>query len=249
MIGIDQGEVISPLLWTIYYDPLLCEVNQQSHIGYTISHTWFKKLNDVINVGRASEKISSQAFMDDTNWITSSKEQTEEVLAISHDFFSFNNILVNDYKAELMTTTAITIRDSKDPHESITLPICLDAGVNRNLLTISPLKPTQSTKFLGVWISLRNNKKFVSQQVRRIIQHNCFTMKYKKITDKQLEYILCRVIGPQLEYLTQLTTFTETQCNQFSSPFRRLFKHKLRLAATAPNYITDCQFLCNSLSV
>src|SRR2546421_4344012 len=74
-------------------------------------------------------------------------------------------------------------------------------------------------------------------------------MKYKKITDKQLEYILSRVIGPQLEYLMQLTTFTETQCNQFSSPFRRLFKHKLRLAATAPNYITDCQFLCNSLSV
>jgi len=136
-----------------------------------------------------------------------------------------------------MTTTAITIRDPKDPHESITLPICLDAGVNRNLLTISPLKPTQSTKFLGVWISLRNNKKFVSQQVRRIIQRNCSTMKYKKITDKQLEYILCRVIGPQLEYLTQLTTFTETQCNQFSSPFRRLFKHKLRLAFTASNYI------------
>ena len=26
LIGIDQGEVISPLLWTIYYDPLLCEI-------------------------------------------------------------------------------------------------------------------------------------------------------------------------------------------------------------------------------
>src|SRR6266496_286205 len=50
LIGIDQGEVISPLLWTIYYDPLLCEVNAQSHIGYTISHTWFKKLNDVSDV-------------------------------------------------------------------------------------------------------------------------------------------------------------------------------------------------------
>jgi len=25
-IGIDQGEVISPLLWIIYYDPFLCEI-------------------------------------------------------------------------------------------------------------------------------------------------------------------------------------------------------------------------------
>ena len=109
-------------------------------------------------------------------------------------------------------TTALTICDPK-------ILINLDASINRNLLTISPLKPTQSTKFLGVWISLKNNKKFVSQQVRRIIQRNCSTMKYKKITDKQLEYLLNRVIGPQLEYLTQLTTFTETQCNQFSFPF------------------------------
>jgi len=25
-VGIDQGEVISPLLWTIYYDPLFCRI-------------------------------------------------------------------------------------------------------------------------------------------------------------------------------------------------------------------------------
>ena len=74
-------------------------------------------------------------------------------------------------------------------------------------------------------------------------------MKYKKIIDKQLEYILCRVIGLQIEYLMQLTAFTEAECNQLSSPFRRLFKHKLQLASTAPNYIMDCQFLCNSLSL
>jgi len=34
--GIDQGEVISPLLWCIYYDPLLCRV-QESPYGYKMS--------------------------------------------------------------------------------------------------------------------------------------------------------------------------------------------------------------------
>src|SRR2546423_10435348 len=33
LIGIDQGEVISPLLWCIYYDPLLTKVQQSSHLG------------------------------------------------------------------------------------------------------------------------------------------------------------------------------------------------------------------------
>ena len=37
-IGIDQGEVISPLLWIIYYDPLLCEIQKQK-LGYTMKHT------------------------------------------------------------------------------------------------------------------------------------------------------------------------------------------------------------------
>src|SRR6266511_1301629 len=26
LVGIDQGEVISPLLWVIYYDPLFCRL-------------------------------------------------------------------------------------------------------------------------------------------------------------------------------------------------------------------------------
>ena len=69
--------------------------------------------------------------MDDTNWITSSKSQTEKVLNISHDFFNLNNILVNDYKAELMTTTVTEVRDPINSSNSITLPICLDASPNR----------------------------------------------------------------------------------------------------------------------
>src|SRR2546421_95050 len=39
LIGIDQGEVISPLLWCIYYDPLLVEV-QSRQLGYNLSHTY-----------------------------------------------------------------------------------------------------------------------------------------------------------------------------------------------------------------
>ena len=31
--GIDQGEVISPLMWRIFYDPLLCRI-QKTSLGY-----------------------------------------------------------------------------------------------------------------------------------------------------------------------------------------------------------------------
>src|SRR2546423_8639068 len=38
-IGIDQGEVISPLLWVIYIDPLLVILNNNNSSSYTISFT------------------------------------------------------------------------------------------------------------------------------------------------------------------------------------------------------------------
>jgi hypothetical protein len=45
IIGIDQGEVISPLLWCIYYDPLLKEIESRG-LGYRLSHTYRQNLYD-----------------------------------------------------------------------------------------------------------------------------------------------------------------------------------------------------------
>ena len=34
--GIDQGEVISPLAWRIFYDPLLVRVQKEKNLGYIV---------------------------------------------------------------------------------------------------------------------------------------------------------------------------------------------------------------------
>ena len=36
--GIDQGETISPLLWRIFYDPLLCKIQDNKNLGYTMQY-------------------------------------------------------------------------------------------------------------------------------------------------------------------------------------------------------------------
>src|SRR3954453_2129112 len=38
--GIDQGETISPLLWRIFYDPLLCRIQNVNDLGFEISLKW-----------------------------------------------------------------------------------------------------------------------------------------------------------------------------------------------------------------
>ncbi|GBC43778.2 RNA-directed DNA polymerase from mobile element jockey-like [Rhizophagus irregularis DAOM 181602=DAOM 197198] len=49
IIGIDQGEVISPLLWTIYYDPLLAEINLLK-MGYEIEYCFKTQLEQILKI-------------------------------------------------------------------------------------------------------------------------------------------------------------------------------------------------------
>src|SRR2546423_13188118 len=114
LIGIDQGEVISPLLWCIYYDPLLVEV-QSRQLGYNLSYTYRQNLYDPTSITTESINIPALAYMNDTNWISSSEQNMTSILTISKEFFSFTNILINDTKAELMTTAKLAmIMDSNE---------------------------------------------------------------------------------------------------------------------------------------
>src|SRR3954466_5193183 len=61
-IGIDQGEVIFPLLWVIYINSLLVALNNNNSSPYTISS----------NSTRPHVNTSTLAFMDDTTLISSS---------------------------------------------------------------------------------------------------------------------------------------------------------------------------------
>ena len=61
---IDQGETITPLLWRIYYDPLINKIST-SHQGYTMSAT----CKDSILTNKYKKlKVSSSvlAYIDDT---------------------------------------------------------------------------------------------------------------------------------------------------------------------------------------
>ena len=100
LIGIDQGEVISPLLWCIYYDPLLCEIEKRK-LGYIISYSYRQNVYSD-NLTSLQHTSSSLAFMDDTTWIAPSQYNLESILSIADDFNSLNNILVNKSKSELL---------------------------------------------------------------------------------------------------------------------------------------------------
>src|ERR1044071_3723311 len=72
LVGIDQGEVICPLLWCIYYDPLLSYIQNKTSLGYEMKADLWSNINDITSNTQTNplcERIPDTAFIDDTTWI------------------------------------------------------------------------------------------------------------------------------------------------------------------------------------
>src|SRR6266498_5498746 len=208
-IGIDQEEVISPLLWCIYFDPLLCEINNANK-GYTLSHTW------MLNVSTAEkqqlqEQIAALSFMDDANWISSSLEDLEDILDIADDFYKLTRAAINKEKSKLLTNST-----------AATAPIPIKFGPH-----IIPIQPSQgAVRFLEVRINIHLNHSLVKKEFRAHIRSFVNFTKTKPITDRQFCYIVNHVLFSQLMYKMKITPLSQLACLSLNQAIRSLFKHK-----------------------
>src|SRR6185295_18770523 len=80
--GLDQGETHAPILWRIFYDPLLCVVGK-----LTASTGYY--MQQVLNT--LSPGINHLAFVDDTAWIANSKSSMSQILEMADSFFKEND--------------------------------------------------------------------------------------------------------------------------------------------------------------
>src|ERR1044072_6945150 len=232
LIGIDQGEVIFSLLWCIYYDPLLKEIESRN-LGYQITHSYQQHLYDTTCTVLSTHN-SASAYMDDTTWVTPSKTNLELILEIADDFYKLNNIKVNKTKSELIVNI---------PNEDIPQEITLSFG--NETVVISPAQRNESIRTLGVWINFDNNRSFIKQQALDEVRSMCNIIKRKRLTDKQLLYLFNMVIIPKIEYRTQLCYLSPTECSDIMKPFRKIFKQKLHFASSMPNAILENRLLYN----
>ena len=97
--GIDQGETISPILWRIFYDPLISRIDIE-HIGYNIKSRYPDKIQDI--------HTSVMAYMDDSVWITHNKRDLLNILDTANSFYTLHNIQVNPQKSVFYTNSKST---------------------------------------------------------------------------------------------------------------------------------------------
>ena len=162
--GIDQGEVISPLVWRIFYDPLLCAIQKARDTGYKIMTRWLENL-----VYNTTKEISHQqamlAYADDTTWIARSKEELQKIINTANEFYALNDIEINSKKSELLVFNANSKAKEIKEHYI--------ANISMKEDKIYMKKDMNLCRYLGVWISNKDNLNYSLNMIRNEINRIC----------------------------------------------------------------------------
>src|SRR6185437_7590321 len=137
--GIDQGEVISPLLWRIFYDPLLCRIAEDQSLGYTMDVKWpTGNLDTYITY---SLRTAGLAYVDDTVWIGHSQSNAQKIVDISSEFFHFNDLDINGFKSFVLV---INLPKSLPREESFII-------IGKQHTKVYPTPKSEPIRYLGIW--------------------------------------------------------------------------------------------------
>ncbi|GET54695.1 RNA-directed DNA polymerase from mobile element jockey-like [Rhizophagus irregularis DAOM 181602=DAOM 197198] len=239
-IGIDQGEVISPLLWVIYIDPLLTILKNEMMDPYVLSTP------SLIDSPSPSLdlKINNLVFMDDSTLISSSKAGMEFMLSITEEFYQINNTSANHNKYVLITNSLpLTSNSVISP---ITFNLDLSTLNSVPSIIITPISMTTSFRFLGVWFNIKSSRDFVKKQLKRECCLFAATIRPAKLSSKQVVYLHNAVLIPKLEYRMQVTHLSESDCHLITRSIRSVVKHKANFSRSLPNSIL---FLSHALGL
>ncbi|GBC39340.2 RNA-directed DNA polymerase from mobile element jockey-like [Rhizophagus irregularis DAOM 181602=DAOM 197198] len=101
--GIIQGEVISPLLWVIYYDPMFKAINDSTFSGYKLYASMPRNIFRKNDLHEKLIEIKLLGYLDDTTWFATNLKDLQNNLAIADDFYALANIKINKDKTKILT--------------------------------------------------------------------------------------------------------------------------------------------------
>ncbi|CAB4423103.1 unnamed protein product [Rhizophagus irregularis] len=224
-VGIDQGEIISLLLWVIYLDPLLTVLNQEVRDPFVLKSSALLTYS-LLEFEQHSLPVSHLTFMDDLTLIASSKSGIEDHLSITAEFYTLNNVQANSAKYVLLS--------SSNPSSVITFDLLPSPLISDVSLSLSSLALGTSFRFLGVWFSMSASSQFVLNQARAMVKDMAALLGLKKLLAQHVAYLYNVVLLPRLEFRLQTTLFSESTVQSMVKPMFSVLRRKAGLTATTP---------------
>ncbi|CAB4423755.1 unnamed protein product [Rhizophagus irregularis] len=240
-IGIDQGEVISPLLWVIYIDPLLTALKKEIKDPYCLTPPLALAALTDDSPPFDDLHINNLVFMDDSTLISSSKAGMEHMLSITEEFYRLNNTSANHSKY-VLATNAISATQDLSPVVFNLTPSSLNT---MNTITVSPIPMSSSFRFLGVWFNINGSRNFIRKQLKQECNSFSAILRPAKLTSQQVVYL------HNTDYRMQVTHLSKAECSTATSSVRTLIKYKAKLSRSTPDailYLSQALGLSNLFS-
>jgi hypothetical protein len=172
--GIPQGETMFSLWWIIFYDPLLTKLSKYKK----------KPLNLINNL----------AFMDDLNILSTNQTNTQNLLDITTQFLSLNNISIHPQKTELI------IINPKNKNYQLTINNTQPTNTLIPPLIIKLNPKNQPTRILGIYLSEQSIILPGRIKIKDDITTINKALKSKFTTGPMASYIYNKVLLPHIEY-------------------------------------------------
>ncbi|KAG9291305.1 hypothetical protein G9A89_021807 [Geosiphon pyriformis] len=179
--SLDQGEVFSPLLWHVFYDPLLCKVKcQESVCEYKINSHFISK---------SGHTESWAGFFSFFAAVNSSRNTTQHILNVASEFFQINNISINN-----KNMVAIPINNE------ISNPSFFISG---SPITIA--KKGESHWYLGIFLSIKGFSKPSLAKAYLDVRFLTNLVLRKAVLNKQFLYLVLAVLYFIVSYRMQFS--------------------------------------------
>lgn len=229
--AVQQGDCNAPLDWLIFWDPLLCAIQQYTE-GVKFQT---QPLHDMVPIPTMATSIASVAFVDDTTTMATSLRDLKHQISLLLEYQEANSIKSNVKKIAVLAFNPPT----KCP---ATLPWGEEGSI-----TIYTGDHTE--RVLGNYFNCKGSAEPTKTNILQATQQVVALLGNKKISDKIVIYIMNRVLIPKLQYLwkTQIlnTSFLET----VDAKIRSCVKRKIGLKSSTPNSVLYNAQIYNLTSV
>ena len=177
---IDQSDSIFLLLWRIFYDPLLCALQQDHQRGYCINISWLSHVHNQKEWKNYDLTVPAQAYMDDTSFLGKNCQNFQASIDIANQFYQLHDIFINGKKCDLIVI-------------NLSIPQALrlvTIGQDRTVVKTT----TKEIRYLGIWISTKQSKKKWMDRLKLIVNQFLRIWNKKVLRVGHLAYIVNRVL-------------------------------------------------------
>ena len=194
-IGLPQGGKLSPLLWNLFYQPLLKLLDKHS---------------DGFKINNLPWKITAVAYADDLTPVSTTKEDFQKQLDIIYSFLAFHGMKMNPTKSHILTNI-------KSSQENFPTNKSFKLG---NTFIESIKEPTEITRILGTWISFDNNTSATRKHALAAFHKAINVMQSKRFEGPMISNLIQSTIVSTLVYRLQHVPITKTDAQHINVHIR-----------------------------